>query len=47
MNAIDAADDLKKDLVSITSEPIGKGLIQAAHTPQHFKRVETWLASLA
>jgi acetoin utilization deacetylase AcuC-like enzyme len=40
MSAIDAADDLKKDLVSITPEPAAKGLIQAAHTPQHFKRIE-------
>lgn len=39
-------DALKKDrrlwesLSEIPAEPVSKGIIQAAHTPQHFKRVE-------
>jgi len=40
MNAIDAAIDLQKELVSISPEAVSKGLVQAAHTPQHFRRVE-------
>jgi acetoin utilization deacetylase AcuC-like enzyme len=40
IDAIGAADELQKDLVMITPKPVTKGLVQAAHTPQHFKRVE-------
>jgi len=40
IKAIDADTELNDRLVKITPEPVTKGLIQAAHTPQHFKRVE-------
>jgi acetoin utilization deacetylase AcuC-like enzyme len=40
INAVKADTSLNEQLVEITPEPITKGLVQAAHTPQHFKRVE-------
>jgi acetoin utilization deacetylase AcuC-like enzyme len=40
INTLKAETSLQKDLVEITPEPVTKGLIQAAHTPQHFKRVK-------
>jgi acetoin utilization deacetylase AcuC-like enzyme len=40
INAIKADTVLNENLVEITPKPVTKGLIQAAHTPQHFKRVE-------
>ena len=40
INAIKADSALQEGLVEITPDPVTKGLIQAAHTPQHFKRVE-------
>ena len=40
LNAIKSDEHLQKALVEITPEAVTKGLIQAAHTPQHFKRVE-------
>ena len=40
INAINADTELNDRLLKITPEPVTKGLIQAAHTPQHFKRVE-------
>lgn len=40
MNALEGDKDLWKRLIEITPEKASKGLVQAAHTPQHFKRVE-------
>jgi|ERR1035437_679499 acetoin utilization deacetylase AcuC-like enzyme len=40
MNALRGDADLWKSLNEITPEKASKGLIQAAHTPQHFKHVE-------
>src|SRR4051812_1264974 len=40
VNAIKADRALQERLVEITPDPATKGLIQAAHTPQHFKRIE-------
>lgn len=40
INAIKADNHLSDMLLEITPDPVTKGLIQAAHTPQHFKRVE-------
>ena len=40
INAIKADNELQKHLVDIKPDAVTKGLIQAAHTPQHFKRVE-------
>ena len=40
MNALRSDESLWKSLNEITPEKASKGLIQAAHTPQHFKRVE-------
>jgi len=40
MKALRGDNKLWKDLNEITPDKASKGLIQAAHTPQHFKRVE-------
>src|SRR3954453_5176707 len=40
INAIKANDALQERLIEITPDRVTKGLIQAAHTPQHFKRIE-------
>lgn len=40
IDAIKADNELSDRLLEITPDPVTKGLIQAAHTPQHFKRVE-------
>ena len=40
LNAIKSDEHLQKALVEITPEAVTKGLIQAAHTPQHLTRVE-------
>ena len=40
MNALRDDKKLWESLAEITPEKASKGLIQAAHTPQHFKRVE-------
>ena len=40
MRALRGDNKLWKDLNEITPDKASKGLIQAAHTPQHFKRVE-------
>ena len=40
MNALRGDQKLWNNLAEITPEKASKGLIQAAHTPQHFKRVE-------
>ena len=40
MNALRGDKTLWENLNEITPEKASKGLIQAAHTPQHFKRVE-------
>jgi acetoin utilization deacetylase AcuC-like enzyme len=40
MNALTAEETFWGSLTEITPEKASKGLIQAAHTPQHFKRVE-------
>jgi acetoin utilization deacetylase AcuC-like enzyme len=40
IEAIKADSSLHEGLVEITPDPATKGLIQAAHTPQHFKRIE-------
>lgn len=41
MNALREEDGFWNSLNEITPEKAAKGLIQAAHTPQHFKRVES------
>ncbi len=41
MNALRGDKKLWESLNEITPEKASKGLIQAAHTPQHFKRVES------
>lgn len=40
INALKADKKLWQSLVEVTPEKASKGLIQAAHTPQHFKQVE-------
>ena len=40
INSLKADTGLWNSLVQITPEQASKGIIQAAHTPQHFKRVE-------
>jgi len=40
INAIKTDSALQEQLIEITPDAVTKGLIQAAHTPQHFKRVE-------
>src|SRR5256885_15314583 len=40
MDALRGDKKLWERLVEITPEKASKGLIQAAHTPQHYKRVE-------
>ncbi len=40
MDALREDDEFWKSLTEISPEKASKGLIQAAHTPQHFKRVE-------
>lgn len=40
IDAIKADPELGKNLVEITPEKASKGVVQAAHAPQHFKRVE-------
>lgn len=40
MKALQADNKFWENLVEITPEKASKGLIQAAHTPNHFKRVE-------
>ncbi len=40
MNSLRGDEALWKSLKEITPEAATKGMIQAAHTPQHFKRVE-------
>ena len=40
INALKSDEDLWKSLAQITPEQASKGMIQAAHTPQHFKAVE-------
>ena len=40
INAIKADDSLNEQLIEVTPDPVTKGLIQAAHTPQHLKRIE-------
>ena len=40
MNALQADKDFYKSLTVIEAEKVSKGIIQAAHTPEHFKRVE-------
>ncbi|MDQ3799256.1 MAG: histone deacetylase [Acidobacteriota bacterium] len=40
MNALKKDRGLWESLSEIPAEPVSKGIIQAAHTPQHFKRVE-------
>ena len=40
MNALKLEIDLWESLIKIQPEPATKGMIQAAHTPQHFKLVE-------
>jgi acetoin utilization deacetylase AcuC-like enzyme len=39
MNALKSDTELWNNLIEITPEQVSKGIIQAAHTPQHFKRV--------
>jgi acetoin utilization deacetylase AcuC-like enzyme len=39
MNALKSDEELWNSLLEITPEQVSKGIIQAAHTPQHFKRV--------
>ena len=40
IDAINSAPGLQKDLVEITPEKAQQGIVQAAHTKEHFKRVE-------
>ncbi|HEX9961456.1 MAG TPA: histone deacetylase [Pyrinomonadaceae bacterium] len=40
INALKNDETLWGNLNEIQAEPVSKGIIQAAHTPQHFKRVE-------
>jgi len=40
MNVVREDEKFLSQLVEITPEQASKGLVQAAHTPQHFKRVE-------
>ncbi|HEX8249573.1 MAG TPA: histone deacetylase [Pyrinomonadaceae bacterium] len=40
INALKNDKVLWENLNEIPAEPVSKGIIQAAHTPQHFKRVE-------
>src|SRR4028119_55941 len=40
MNALRNDENLWRSLIEITPEQASKGLIQAAHTKEHFKRVE-------
>ncbi|MGI8493841.1 MAG: histone deacetylase family protein [Pyrinomonadaceae bacterium] len=40
MSALKSDEKFWESLTEITPEPASKGLIQAAHTPEHFKRVE-------
>lgn len=40
MNALKNDKKLWESLMEITPEKVPKGIIQAAHTPEHFKRVE-------
>ena len=40
IDAIKSDAELTDQLIEITPEPVTKGLIQAAHTPQHLKRIE-------
>jgi acetoin utilization deacetylase AcuC-like enzyme len=39
INAIKADNRLNEQIIEITPDPVTKGLIQAAHTPQHLKRI--------
>ncbi|MBA3632530.1 MAG: histone deacetylase [Acidobacteria bacterium] len=41
MNALENDKKFWESLNSIKAEPVSKGIIQAAHTPQHFKQIET------
>jgi acetoin utilization deacetylase AcuC-like enzyme len=41
MNALREDEKFFSSLIEITPEKAAKGLVQAAHTPQHFKRVES------
>lgn len=45
IDAIKGDEQLANQLVEITPEKASKGLVQAAHTPQHFKRVEEAFAN--
>ena len=45
MDALRSDKDFWNGLVEITPEKVSKGLIQAAHTPQHFKDVEEAFAN--
>jgi acetoin utilization deacetylase AcuC-like enzyme len=40
MNALKSDEDFWKSLTEITPEKASKGIIQAAHTPEHFKRIQ-------
>ncbi|MDQ3750942.1 MAG: histone deacetylase [Acidobacteriota bacterium] len=40
MNALKSDESFWQSLTEIRPEKVSKGLIQAAHTPEHFKRVE-------
>jgi acetoin utilization deacetylase AcuC-like enzyme len=45
IDALKAAQDLTTDLVEITPEKAQQGIVQAAHTKEHFKRVESAFAN--
>ena len=40
IDALKNADDLQKDLIELTPEKAQQGIVQAAHTKEHFRRVE-------
>jgi acetoin utilization deacetylase AcuC-like enzyme len=44
MNALREDDGFWNSLIEITPEKAAKGVVQAAHTPQHFKQVENAFA---
>jgi acetoin utilization deacetylase AcuC-like enzyme len=45
MNALRKDEGFWKQLIEIEAKEVSKGIIQAAHTPQHFKRVEGGFAN--
>ncbi|MBA2621910.1 MAG: histone deacetylase family protein, partial [Acidobacteria bacterium] len=40
MDALQSNKEFYESLTTLEAEKVSKGIIQAAHTPEHFKRVE-------